>query len=143
MPITWNEINLNAPQLSLAGRGDDRPENRGQAVAAVVSFASGWLNERSLNWRIERELAARAEQAASFFAGVRPDDRRRLLAEVWVAARNVGGMSGRVYMDMTFHRLTNDPLGAIRQVRNTPSIGPAPTARSDQRESRWFLGSRS
>ena len=142
MAVVWSEINLNAPQMSLAGRGDDAPANRAQAAAALVSFASGWMNERSLNWRIERELAGRAAQAEAFFRSVPPSDRRRLLAEVWVAARNVGGMSGRTYMDLTFHRLTENPIHAIRQARNTPSIGPAPNARSDQRESRWFVGTR-
>ena len=143
MPLVWTEINLNAPQASLAGRGDSPATNRGEGVAAVVSFASAYLNERSLNWRIQREFTNRVRQAEVFFTGVPPTDRRRLLAEVWVAARRVDSMTGRTYMDTVFHRLTNDPLSAIRQIRNTPRIGPRPAADSDQRESRWFLGQRS
>ena len=148
MAIDWEEFTERTPvpQHSIAGR-TSRPIDtrasagaaRGSAGAALVTFASNQANEFTLNDRIRRELNQSTARAGQFFSHAAPNDSRKLLAEVQVMVRRHGTMTGRMFLGLTLHQLTNDPAHTIQRIRNTPRIGIG-VAEGDQRESRWFLG---
>lgn len=56
MSIVWTEIDAAMPSLLMAGRQDDLPASRGDAMAALVQFTASRLNSASINYRIRSEL---------------------------------------------------------------------------------------
>lgn len=56
MGISWREVNGAFGQWSLAGRRDTPPNNFAGSAAALIQFASTYINQQSMNSQIQNQL---------------------------------------------------------------------------------------
>jgi len=141
MSIRWIELDPSQPHLSLASRGDDAVATRGEAVAALVQFASRALNDASLNYAIQRGLLG-SKRPSRYFKREPASSRRGLIARAIIGARDNGnGMIGRYLVDVVFGNLYDNPRRGIQAELSLPSAVAAPNP-ADELELRWFWGRR-
>ena len=120
----WREVHTTdqePPLWSLAGRDDTPAEGSGDALSALVQFASRAFNSLSVRVRIQRELGRETTLARQVMTGHALGG---VLAVATCDVRNDGTLSGETVLSVGIVNSTvfSRPCDAISRWRRTPSL---------------------
>jgi outer membrane protein OmpA-like peptidoglycan-associated protein len=138
-PIKWIEVNPDVPQLTLAGKTDTPASGRGDAVGALVTFMSNYLQDASINSKIQDALKAEDAVAQRLLP---QEGKKGILFVVHMEERQASEFNTKVFRGgAVVGGPESDPKVAIDRYERTPQLEPGQSFKG-KRTRRFFWGIR-
>lgn len=139
MAIIWKEVDPAVPEWSIAGRRDTSVDNRGEAVGALVQFASVGSNTWALNRRIAQELRKREPRVERM---IPPKGGNGVLAVVWIEIQCHGDMESQAFRGCSVIGAYREAKHGIWRYTHSSQLEPAAAGSLGSIRRRWFWATR-